>query len=159
MRIINQNQLSEHDFLLPDETFHFFVDSKRIMALLNLIPDNSVSTYLNNQNVAFLEQYKGNARSVFDLEIDSEQISCDFLVILTSSKDDGIKFDLTHKDELCRKIEEFKNKISTVPANECLQETWNIHAASVVLRRIVKSSNESRSSYMLEVEGQLQYVV
>ena len=119
--------------------------------------NNAVSTHPTKQNFSSIEEYKGEARSVFDLKLPSGQISHDFLVILASSQHNGIKFDENHEVELSQHIDNFKNQIETVPSEKCLQKTFHIHMATVTLQRIEKSSNKVCPYFLLEVSGRLEY--
>ena len=116
-----------------------------------------VSTHSKNQNVSVMEEYKGRARAVFDWSSPSDEISHEFLEILASSQKDGINFDRKHEDTLSANIDDFRNKINTTASEQCLEETYNIHIASVTLRRIEKSSSGLSPSYLLEVSGRLEY--
>ncbi|CAF4565820.1 unnamed protein product [Rotaria socialis] len=123
---------------------------------------NEVVSQSNNAPTSLMKNYKGNASVMFDLNRSSQEISQDFLVILTSSPNSGtagMEFQTDDTTELAKKIDSFKKRVKNTSPEEHLQESFSINMSSITLQRIVKSNESSLMRHLLQITGHIEYTL
>lgn len=111
---------------------------------------------LSNQSVA---QYKGSVSALFDFNGSASKISQDFLIMLSSSEDNGVKFNTDDEDQLAKKIERFQNMINENSDNDLGEWACDQAMYKCTMKYITMELNGPPPKKFIRMNGKLQYII